>query len=200
MATLQTLLAPDDSASSGQDRASFLTNKIVTAASALTFIPTLHPLALEVVSNALFYQSSLADPSASKTPGPPDSPLGVALQDVWVLLNSLLSHCPSGWSTRLFKVTGLIFQGRLAFTFRTFTFRTPIFRDTLHSGHLVFRTPYIQDILHSGHLTFRTPYIQDTLFSGHLTFRNLGCLTFRTPYVQDTFYIGHGTPYIQDTL
>ena len=104
MAALQTLLAPEDHTSSGQDRATALTDKISTASSVLTFIPTLHPLALEVVANGLLYQCTLVDLSTPQSP--PDNQLGVALRGVWSLLNSLLKHCPLGWSTRLFKVLG----------------------------------------------------------------------------------------------
>ncbi len=102
MAALQTLLAAEDPASSGQDRASSLTTKISTATSVLTFIPTLHPLALEVISNGLLYQCSLVDLSTSQAP--PDGQLSGVLKDVWSLLDSLLAHCPLGWSSRLFKV------------------------------------------------------------------------------------------------
>ena len=116
MAALQSLLAPEDHTSSGQDRASALTDKISTASSALTFIPTLHPLALEVVANGLLYQCSLVDLSTPQSP--PDNQLGVALRAVWSLLNSLLKHCPLGWSTRLFKVPEiLLFSYSLSLSF-----------------------------------------------------------------------------------
>lgn len=109
MVALQTLLAPEDPASSGIDRSSSLANKISTATSALTFIPTLHPLALEVVSNGFLYQCSLVDLLTSQPP--PEGHLDVALRGVWGLLDSLLSHCPLGWSTRLFKVLPLLGDG-----------------------------------------------------------------------------------------
>lgn len=106
MAALQTLLAAPEDLSSGQDMVSSLSNKISTATQALTCIPTLQPLALEVISNGLLYQCSLVDLSCPQAVAPPpmDGQLEAALRDVWSLLDSLLVHCPLGWSSRLFKV------------------------------------------------------------------------------------------------
>lgn len=105
MVTLQTLLAPEDSSSSTQDMAVFLSNKISTATAALTSFPTLHPLALEIISNGILYQCSHMDLSTAPPPPPLDGgQLVGALRGVWGLLDALLNHCPLGWSMRLFKV------------------------------------------------------------------------------------------------
>ena len=105
MVALQTLLAPEDSSS--QDLTLSLSNKISTATSALTSFPTLHPLALEVISSGILYQCSHTDLSNSQ--GPPlegaGGQLASALRGVWGLLGQLLGHCPLGWSSRLFKVS-----------------------------------------------------------------------------------------------
>lgn len=101
MAALQTLLAPEEP---GQDRALSLSGKVSMATSALTSFPALHSLALEVVAAGVLYQCSLLDLSTSQPPPLEGGQLGVALREVWSLLESLLGYCPLGWSMRLYKV------------------------------------------------------------------------------------------------
>ena len=79
---------------------------MATAGKVLATTPSLHALALEVVSNGLLFQCSLYDHSPQLAQE--EGSLASALSEVWVLLESLLSHCPQGWSSKLFKVCSVL--------------------------------------------------------------------------------------------
>ena len=101
MTNLGTLLQPEETGGEPQLKAAALANKVATAGKVLATTPSLHALALEVVSNGLLFQCSLYDHSPQLAQ---EGALATSLNEVWTLLESLLSHCPQGWSSKLFKV------------------------------------------------------------------------------------------------
>lgn len=101
LSNLGTLLQPEETGGESQLKATALANKVATATKVLATTPSLHALALEVVSNGLLFQCSMYDHSPQLAQ---EGTLATSLSEVWVLLESLLSHCPQGWSSKLFKV------------------------------------------------------------------------------------------------
>ena len=105
LSALQTLLQPEDASAEPNIRATSLASKVTTACSVLSSTPSLHSLALEVVGNCLLYQYSQYEHMGkiSVFEGGVQA-LSSALDSGCTLLDSMLTYCPQGWSSRLFKV------------------------------------------------------------------------------------------------
>lgn len=109
LASLQLLLQANDHTADPQKKGVALVGGVKSAVAVLPTTPTLHGVAMETLTSA--YQVLFSQHERNTM----DSSLSSVLSGACTVLDSLLEHCPEGWSIKILKwAVGLL--GRLSMT------------------------------------------------------------------------------------